>query len=258
MSVRRALTGATMALILAAGIAAPANAAIIFTGDFETGNHGQWPLPQFCSGDYSTVTSPVQQGSYAGRFSVPDNHAFPNCAATSGNPRAQLATNPILLEGKVYRNQFYVRFDSLPLQPIGSWYVVAQMFGQPFTNSPPVAIHVKNIGGANRFTLEIAPNNTSTTQTIWQSPPITLGTWHWFRITERYSKVGGPSAGWVSLRYNGAYQQLPGGTYQYPTNTMDPDVIGAYRFYVNSYRADAAFPGTITSYFDNAHVEQLP
>lgn len=255
MHVKRTLAGAAaaLALVLAAPIAAQAQ--VVFTGDFETGTLSQWPLQQFCGTDIQTVTSPVSQGSYAARFNVPDTHAFPNCSATSGAPRAQLATSQILQEGGTYRTSFDVRFSQLPLRPAGSWYVVSQQFGAPFTNSPPVAIHVKNIGGVNRFTLEIAPNNTNTTQTIWQSPPINLNSWYSFRIDSRYGRTS--QNGYVMLRFNGAYQQFPGGVYRLLTNTMDPDATEAYRFYLNSYFEDPSGPLTVQSFFDNARAERL-
>lgn len=233
-----------------------ANATVVFNGDFSPWNLGQWPLPQFCSGAFSFVSYPVypaSTGAPAGQFNVTDSQAFPDCAATSGNPRAQLATNPILAEGQERYIGFKFWLHSLP--PVGpsSWYVLQQNFGQPFSGSPPVALQLKaDANNQNRLELTICHDGCGATTTIFRSGIINTGVTYTIVLHYKFSKSDANGFVEIFLASFRPRTMLNGAT-RYYTRTMHQNATGLYRGYINSYMSDNLLNGggVASSTFDD-------
>ncbi|WP_382465088.1 heparin lyase I family protein [Streptomyces noursei] len=109
----------------------------------------------------------------------------------------------------------------------GDWVVLWQLkdYG-PGAATPPLSLRARGDGTVD---LEYCDPQLKTTR-LWQAP-IALNTWHDFVLGIKVSKD--PARGWVRLWHDGAAQQLPGGSEQYPAATLRAswvtDKWGVYR-----------------------------
>jgi hypothetical protein len=266
----RTILIAVVGLLVAAS---SAQAAVTFNGDFETGDLSQWALRQSCDDDatvYSSESHPTwpapTQGEYALRLSVPDNHVLNGatmvCDAAAGNPRGQLLTDrsgdTSLAPGDDKWESWWVQIPAdFPLVGGRNWFVVQQDFGAPFSGSPPVAIDVKDNGfGANHFVMDVCHDGCLSVSTVWSGPPIQPDHWYHFLVHKAFSTSD--TTGMVELWLDGAPQAFVDGSTSYYTRTLHENCTctasNAYRFYLNSYRADALSADTVTVYFDGARI----
>jgi Polysaccharide lyase len=96
----------------------PARGALIFRGDFETGNAKQWTFVQEARPDrFSVVRSPVRQGRFAGRFVSVAGECIPmDCKGPNprGRTEALARIRPLLSvrEGRSLWYRWYTLFPS--------------------------------------------------------------------------------------------------------------------------------------------------
>jgi hypothetical protein len=266
----RTILIAVVGLLIAAS---SAQAAVTFNGDFETGDLSQWALRQSCDDDatvYSSESQPTwpapAEGAYALRLSVPDNHVLSGatmvCDAAAGNPRGQLLTDrsgeTSLAPGDDKWESWWVRIPAdFPLVSGRNWFVLQQDFGAPFSGSPPVAIDVKDNGfGANHFVMDVCHDGCLGVSTAWSGPAIQPDHWYHFVVHKVFSTSD--TTGMVELWLDGQPQAFVDGSTSYYTRTLHENCTctasNAYRFYLNSYRADALSADAVTVYFDGARV----
>jgi hypothetical protein len=250
-----------------------AQAAVTFNGDFETGDLSQWALRQSCDGDATVYSSDSQpswpapvDGTYALRLSVPDNHVLSGatmiCDAASGNPRGQLLTDrsgaTSLAPGDDKWESWSVRIPSdFPLVSGRNWFVLQQDYGAPFSGSPPVTIDVKDDGfGANHFVMDVCHDGCLGVSTVWWGPAIQPDHWYHFLVHKVFGTSDG--TGLVEVWLDGVPQPFVDGSTSYHTRTLHENCTctasNAYRFYLNSYRADALTRSVVTVYFDGVRV----
>jgi Polysaccharide lyase len=266
----RTILIAVVGLLVAAS---SAQADVTFNGDFETGDLSQWALQQSCDGDATVYSSDSQpswpapaEGAHALRLSVPDNHVLSGatmlCDAVAGNPRGQLLTDrsgeTSLAPGDDRWESWWVRIPAdFPLVSGRNWFVLQQDFGAPFSGSPPVAIDVKDNGvGANHFVMDLCHDGCLGVSTVWSGPAIQPDHWYHFVVHKVFSTSD--TTGMVELWVDGQPQAFVDGSTSYHTRTLHENCTctasNAYRFYLNSYRADALSAESVTVYFDGARI----
>lgn len=155
-----AIAGVVLVLILSSSdeSAEPgddADAAVIWTGDFETGDASQWPTLQAEGGGFRAVTSPRRQGEYAGQFVVK-----PGSTPVPGGERAEVSTDQDLIDGEEGDEAWYgwsTRFpaDLNPLVGLDQKNIFTQFHagpeGDPRVCTPPITFSVKTDGRAEPF-----------------------------------------------------------------------------------------------------------
>jgi hypothetical protein len=255
-------------------LAAPAAlASITFTGDMETGDLAQWNLRQFCSGAATVYSADSQpgwpapaEGAYALQLAVPDSNVLSsgtmNCAAASGNPRAQIASNRAgdesLAPGDDKWESWYVLIPTgFPSVSGSNWFVLQQDYGAPFSGSPPVAFDIKaDVLGVNHFMMDVCHDSCGGVATAWSGPAIQPDHWYHFVVHKVFSTSD--TTGSVEIWLDGERQAFVDGSTVYQTRTLHANCTcsptDAYRFYLNNYRADALTSGFATVYFDGARV----
>jgi hypothetical protein len=144
-----------------------------------------------------------------------------------------------------------------PLVSGRNWFVLQQDFGAPFSGSPPVAIDVKDNGfGANHFVMDVCHDGCLGVSTAWSGPAIQPDHWYHFVVHKVFSTSD--TAGMVELWVDGQPQAFVDGSTSYHTRTLHENCTctasNAYRFYLNSYRADALSAEAVTVYFDGARI----
>jgi hypothetical protein len=258
-------------------VTSSAYGSVTFTGDFETGDLSQWNYRQYCNDDatvYSSASAPdwpaPVDGTYALRMSVADTHvlvgATMDCAAQSGNPRGQVMadrTGPQSLgPGDDKWESWSVLIPSdFPLVRGGSWFVMQQDFGSPFTGSPPVAFDIKDDGtGTNQFVMDVCHDACGAVTTAWSGPQIEPDRWYRFVVHKYFSRSD--NTGTVQLWLDGERQTFANGSRRYSTRTVHANCTCSptdrYRFDLTNYRADALDPDPVTVYFDGAEIGTNP
>jgi hypothetical protein len=131
------------------------DSAIVWSGDFETGDASQWPTIQAERGGFRAVTDPRRQGSYAGRFVVE-----PGSTPVPGGERAELSTDQDLIDGEEGDEAWYgwsTRFppDLNPLVGLDQKNIFTQFHagpdGDPRVCTPPITFSVKTDGRADPY-----------------------------------------------------------------------------------------------------------
>jgi len=165
-----------------------ARAEVIWRGDFETGDLGQWTSAQKVASDrMQVVTSPVLQGKYALRVEVRQGDDPINA---SGD-RAELVWAPVEKEG----NDRYYAWSTLWAQDypsINTWQAFTQWHHTGDTGTPPLEMYVN---GETMY-LAIGANET----VVWNHP-LERGAWHDFILHVKWSSD--PGVGFVELSYDG-------------------------------------------------------
>jgi hypothetical protein len=148
-----AVAGVVLAVVLSSSDESTEPAgAVIWSGDFETGDASQWPTVQAERGGVRAVTSPSRQGVYAGRFVV-----RPGASPVPGGERAEVSTDQDLIDGEEGDEAWYgwsTRFppNLNPLVGLGEKNIFTQFHagpeGDPRVCTPPITFSVKTDGGA--------------------------------------------------------------------------------------------------------------
>jgi|GEM_PF-3550936 len=199
---------------------------LIHKVDFENGFAGTSSYQAVSRDRARTVTSPVAQGSYSGRFEVRQGDDPIN----SSGDRSEVSIDTNDTEGQERWYSWAVMFDgSFPNAGGGGWQVVTQFHSQRSGGQPPVAFYAEN----NVFRLQVWPKNSdgssaSGPRTIW-STPVQRNVWYRMQLHVKWS--GRDDTGFVELFVNGQ----PAGSKTY-IRTMYP----GYRNYtkVGYYRSD--------------------
>jgi hypothetical protein len=241
----------------AALLAAPATAqaSTVFDGGFETGNVSQYSLNQMCKPDraqvYSAQSQPgwpaPSQGRYAVRFGVQSTDVSP-CTPT-GNPRAQLATGKIMRQGSEYWESYDVNFPaSFPDLKPGGFFLFQEDYSEPWNGSPALGMDTEDVGGVDKLTIHRGAQYGY--DRIW-SANLVRGQWTRFLVHKKLAK---DSTGFIELWINGVKQTFKNGSQKFFTQTMHSDQSGDTRFFINSYRRAGAYPGTVSTYYDNIRI----
>jgi hypothetical protein len=174
---------------------------LVVRGDWETGDLSQWDGAQAVSRDrIQVVTSPVDQGRYAGRFEV----------RNGDNPigygdRAEVQVDTGEKEGADRWYAWSTLFD--PTYPTSdAWQVVSQWHCD-CDGTPSVGFYVIR----NRLALQINPHDAEERpirepRIIW-STPLDRGTWHRIRLHVIWS--GSDRDGLVDLWHDGEHVAGP-------------------------------------------------
>jgi|tagenome__1003787_1003787.scaffolds.fasta_scaffold20894100_2 hypothetical protein len=265
-----------MILTAVAGLlvaASSAQAAVTFSGDFESGDLSQWDLVQACPDDATVYSADSQpdwpapvEGTHALRLSVAHSHvlsgATMDCDASSGSPRGQVLAKrsgeQSLQPGDDKWESWWVQLPS-DFPPVSgrNWFVLQQDFGAPFAGSPPVAFDIKDDGlGANRFVMDVCHDGCGTVSTPWVGPAIEPGHWYHFVVHKVFSTAD--DTGMVEIWLDGEPQTFVDGSTSYHTRTLHANCTclstNGYRFYLNDYHAAALSPDPVTVYFDGASI----
>ena len=212
---------------------APFGGAVLFRGDFDTGDASQFRNVQSAPGRVTFGTSgPAPfQGSHWGRFAVQ-----PGDEAASGN-RAEV-TGPDFDEGdeRWIRQAIYV--------PTGTatesgWRLVAQ-FHNLGGGSPPVALFLES---GSDLSFEVGHGDSSTFD--WNGPAIQRNRWYDVALHIRFSS--NPSVGFVEVYLDGRRQTMTNGQPRRYRATLEDG--GAY-YKTGIYRSDS-IGQTDVVYHDN-------
>jgi MYXO-CTERM domain-containing protein len=194
-------------------------AGVVWKGDFETGDIGQYSSYQWMSADrLQVVQSPVLQGRYALKATVRQGDDPIN---SSGN-RNELIYKGRELEGSEYYYRWQVMFAP-DFPSVKTWQVFTQWHHNGCCGSPPVEFFV--YGEELRLTL-------TDSATPWKTK-LERGVWQDFIFHVKWSSD--PSVGFVELWHNGQ-RVLP----RYMHATMYPG-DGIY-LKLGLYRSDTVQP----------------
>jgi hypothetical protein len=188
----------------------------LFSGDFETGNLGQWDHVQAIPGRVAVVTNPVAQGSYSGRFEVRRGDKEPE----TGNARAEVISGLSYRDGQTRYFQFRSRIASWDYR---HWGTIWQLHDQS-GGSPPVSLQPKP-GLTPRLWL----GDGSGGPAYWSAP--LSGAGKWFDLT---IAVGFGTKGSLRVWLNGKAQHMANGKFVFKRiDTLgqgpDYDKLGIYR-----------------------------
>lgn len=257
---RGLLLALSLVVVALFAIASSASASVVFTGGFETNDLSQWDIQQSClSGtptrmqvythtSQSTWPTPVE-GTHAVRFYVKPTDTNVCYNVPTDNPRAQLGTGKILVEGRDYWERWYVWFPSrAEFNPTG-WHVFQETYGEPWSGPPSLSFGAGNGGDTMSLEREIRYNY----DTVW-SKPTPRGRWIKF-VAHRFMSRNASSTtpGYIELWMDGVPQTFTNGSTHLKTATMHADASGAYRFFLNLYTQRGLAAPAIT-YFDGAKI----
>jgi hypothetical protein len=215
-----------------------AGASPLFNGDFETGNLAQWSNVQALPGRITTVTSPVAQGLYSGRFEVQAGDKEPQ----TGSARAEVISGLNYSEGQTRYFHFRTRVASWDY---GHWGIIWQLHDQS-NGSPPVCLQLQKPGSTPILWL----GNGKGEPGYWSAP--LPGTEQWFELT---IGVTFGSKGSLRVWLNGAPQIMANGSLVYERI----DTLGEGPDYdkLGIYRTSEATTGAVV-YHDDYQVSEPP
>jgi hypothetical protein len=165
-----------------------AQAAVVWRGDFETGDLSQWTESQQVAPDrMQVVDAPVRQGKHALRVEVRQGDDPINA---SGD-RAELVWTPVETEG----NDRYYAWSTMwatDFPSVATWQAFTQWHHTGNTGTPPLEMYV------NGETMYLAIGAHETV--VW-THPLERGAWHDFILHVKWSSD--PNVGFVELWYDG-------------------------------------------------------
>jgi hypothetical protein len=239
----------------------PSSGRLIWGRLLTAGTLSGWGYVQGCPGPsppkgVTVVGSPVHRGwRHSLRFRVSGDSVSANCPilGSAGNPNANLISPPLFRPGDDVYIGFSVYFPPnfpsicTPFVP-GCFMQVAEVYGQPFRGSAPVAVQV--IG--NQLAL-----GTHAYGTIWRSPTaIRRGTWEDIVLHVRFSTQR--SGGFVALWLNRRQRRFGNGDYRFHEATLLPGVtwdgVHANTLDLQQYRGPHPSLGTVDLYETGAKV----
>lgn len=199
--------------LAALGVYNAAHAAVVWRGDFETGDLSQWSKAQITSSDRArVVTSPVAEGRYALRVEVKQGD---NPIGASGN-RNEL----VYLSYEPQGTERWYRWQTMwdPTYPsVPTWQLFTQWHHSGDSGTSPVAFYVY----AEEIRLIVNPESI-----VWRHP-LVRGAWHDFVFHVKWSP--NVNEGFVELWFDGQHELV-----RTPVATQFPGMInylkqGLYR-----------------------------
>lgn len=184
------MTRSSCAFFLVFGTATSAQAAVVWRGDFETGDRSQWSETEEVSPDrLRVVTSPVAEGRYA-LCALVKQGDDPINASGNRNELVYYSNEPVNSE---YYYRWRVMFDpSFP--SANTWQLFTQWHHHGSNGSPPMEFSVEG----EKVMLGLGGNNATI---VWQTA-LVRGVWHDFILHAKWSPD--PAVGFVELYYDGA------------------------------------------------------
>ncbi|MFL5355331.1 heparin lyase I family protein [Archangium sp.] len=160
---------------------------VVWRGDFETGNIGQWSGKQMVSADrLQVVSSPTRQGSYALKVTVKQGD---NPISASGN-RNELVKMTNEKEGDEYFYRWNTMFAS-DFPSAATWQLFTQWHQSGDSGSPPVEFYV------NGETIYLRVQGSTV---VWTTR-LVRAQWQDFIFHVKWSSKS--SVGFVELYHNG-------------------------------------------------------
>jgi len=216
----------------------------IYRADFETGNLSQWEGNQSVAADrIRAVTSPVRQGSYAGRFEVRQGDN-----PVDANDRAELTIDTDESEGDEYWYGWSTMVDSSV--PATQSFQVLMQWHSSTSRRPPVTFFAQG----NEMVLWIHPHSGPQNQInftrAWHGP---LPRNVWQDIVMHVKWSGSDSVGFIELWVNGVRQTFDNGTQRRYIRTIVP---GGTNYLKMGYYRDAGIQPTAVVWHDNFRMSQ--
>ncbi|RKH09232.1 carbohydrate-binding protein [Corallococcus praedator] len=170
-------------------VVTPTPGGIIWRGDFESGDRGQWDGTQMVSSDrLQVIPSPVREGGYALKATVRQGDDPIN---SSGN-RNEIFKQTKEAVGSEYWYRWSNRFPS-DFPSAKTWQLFTQWHHDGCCGSPPVEFYV--YGEEMRLNIGGDPG-----VIVWKTP-LVRNQWHDFIFHVKWSPNA--SVGFVELYYNG-------------------------------------------------------
>lgn len=220
---------------------------VIWSGDFDTGDLGDWAPLESAEGRVELVDEPVRAGSHAVRLTA-DQADRPG-----QDVRTQLNGPMLFDEG----DEAYVAWSSylpsdIPDIPPGGWFVFFEFHGSPFDGSPlPGAFGLTNDDGEQR--IKLARSQKYDYDTPW-SMPIVHDRWIDFVAHVKFSKD--ENVGFVELWVDGEQQRFNDGATRLQQSTiMESQDEGLSPIATNYYKSDT-LEGPVTLYHDEIVVAE--
>lgn len=173
----------------------PVGSTVVFTGDYDSGDLGQWGTCQWR--DYNDSCADWDQGTYsarvvadgpehatAARFEVRDGDVPPFGGGERAEVSAGDSRGAAVREGDERWYEFSMKFDESSQNPDGGWFIPMQWHAG--SGSPPLALEVTGDG-----VLEFANNRTGKRTTIGD---IQRGTWVDYVLHVKFSTGSGALA----------------------------------------------------------------
>jgi hypothetical protein len=217
---------------------------VLLRGDWNTGNTSQFSSVQRVAADrIRAVTSPVREGSHAGRFEVhPGDDPF--CQSGSGcyGDRAEVSLETNEQEGDERWYSWSTMVDpSFPRT--GAFQVISQWHSRA-NGRPPVAFFAENDSLVLMVHPHRAPGDQIAFVRAW-SGPLRRGAWQDIVVHAKWS--GSDSVGFLELWVNGARQTFDNGQQRRYIRTMYP---GVENYFKQGLYRDASVSGTGIVYHD--------
>jgi hypothetical protein len=206
----RFLPALACGLVLCVTAVAPASASVLFSGDFETGDTGQWSFEQQGgdpNDDITVVSDTRIQGAYAGKFTVEPGDHFP-AGQTTGDRAEVLNFAMLFREGDVRWFGWSVYFASgFPTSDdSGTWNVFTQWHHNGSNCSVPLDFSIRDNGTTpRRLVLTSRTGTISTTTCSLTGREFDLGpllTDEWIRFEAQVGFSADPSVGFVEVYVN--------------------------------------------------------
>ena len=155
---------------------------VVFTGDYETGSFSQWnSTQQVGGGSAAVVSSPVNQGSYAGRFTLP---------SSGGRAEVYKSDAAYVGEGdeRIYSWSTMAMADTIG--PASAYQNILQWKNEG-TGSPPIAFEVES----DQYAIK------ATGTGFKFLGPVNPGRWTSFEVRIRFSSSA--SQGFIEVKRDG-------------------------------------------------------
>jgi hypothetical protein len=212
--------------------------------DFETGNLSQWDSVQTVASDrIRTVTSPVRQGGFAGRFEVrPGDDPFCQNGGGCFGDRAEVSLDTNEREGdeRWYSWSTMVGTDV----PSTSAFQVVSQWHSRADGRPPLAFFAQNDSLVLWIHPHRGPNDQIAFVKAW-SGPLRRGEWQDIVMHIKWS--GSDSIGFVELWVNGVRQTFDNGQQRRNIRTMYP---GISNYFKQGYYRESGISATGVVYHD--------
>ncbi len=206
-----------------------------------------FPVASFVPGHVSVVPDPLGSGQNVLKFAVA-NSDRPYVGAE--NPRADIETPRYFKPGDddYISVPLLVPADTPSVDPMTSFFELAEIYGPPYGGSPPVGVTISDWGthGVNHFQMTQDGNHGH--KLAWTGPAVD-GKWHTVTFHVKFETN---DTGSVQIYFDGQLQTLANGSTTLNEATLDPGVNwdGSDGNFLNvqSYRSAGSFPGTMTTY----------